>query len=168
MLEIVLTIILIYFFLVFILSRLIIPHLGFKEERLPDKLPDGMPNQIRWLTSRAGSAVEFLNLAYDYLGSRYRSERFNTILKFGYLFRSLDQVWQMSGYTPCTQNNFLLTLFLINSGYFKNSDIRRKHVFVNFFLHQYLQVKVNKQWLDVDVGEKQRGLPIGKHLQYFG
>jgi len=29
-------------------------------------------------------------------------------------------------------------------------------------------VKVDNKWLDVDVGEKYRGMLIGKHLKYFG
>lgn len=41
MLEIILIIIAIYFIVVFFLFRLIIPHLGFRTQKLPDKLPGG-------------------------------------------------------------------------------------------------------------------------------
>ena len=74
----------------------------------------------------------------------------------------------MSGYMPCPQTNYLLRIFLVKSGWFKDEDIKRKHIFVNFVPHQYLKVKIGDRWIDVDVGEKQRGLPLGRHLKYFG
>jgi hypothetical protein len=42
-------------------------------------------------------------------------------------------------------------------------------VFVNFVIHQYLQVKVDNGWIDVDpAGTGIRGKPLGKHLSWFG
>jgi len=157
-----------YIFVVFILSRLVIPHLGFKEDNIPEQIPESMLEKINEIKNQSSSREQFLNLAYNYLGSRFCSERLNTFLKFNYLYKSLDQIWLMEGYIPCTINNYLFKIFLIRSGYFKNEDIRLRYVFLNFILHQYLQVKINDKWLDIDVGEKQRGMPIGKHLKYFG
>lgn len=138
---------------VFVLSRFIIPHSGFEEEKIPEKLPETMLEKIREIKSRASDAERFLNLTYDYLGEKYRSERFNTIFKFHYLFKSLDQAWQMSGFMPCTISNYFLKIFLVKSGWFEETDIRRRYVFVNFVPHQYLKVKINDKWLDIDVGE---------------
>lgn len=157
-----------YVLVVFVLSRLVVPHLGFKEEKIEEPIPASLMDKINELKAKAKSHEDFLNLAYDYLGSRFRSERLNTFLKFNYLFKPLNQVWQMEGYLPCTIINYLLKIFLVKSGWFMENDLRRRHVFVNFVPHQYLQVKINGNWLDVDVGEKQRGLPLGKHLKYFG
>jgi hypothetical protein len=158
----------VYVFVVFILSRLVIPHLGFKEEVISEPIPAEMMNKINQLKNQAENREQFLELTYDYLGSRFNSERLNTLLKFSYLFMPLDKIWRLEGYIPCTMNNYLLKIFLVRSGWFKEADIRRSHVFVNFVPHQYLQVNINDKWLDVDVGEKQRGLPIGRHLKYFG
>jgi len=166
--ETVIIIIALYIIIVFILIRLFIPHFGFKCKSLPDKIPLEMEKVINELKSKAKSAGEFLALAYDYLGSKYRSERFNTVLKFHYLFKDLDEVWTRSGYLPCSQSNYIMKIFLTRSGFFRASDIKTKHVFVNFVPHQYLRLKINKQWIDIDVGEKQRGLPIGRHLKFFG
>jgi len=152
----------------FFLSRLVIPHLGFREEKIPERIPAEMRAKIDELRLKAGSAEEFLRLSYEYLGSRFHSERLNTFLKFNYLFKPLEQVWQRDGYLPCTVSNYLLKIFLIESGWFSEADIRRRHVFVNFVPHQYLQIKIGDKWLDVDVGEKQRGLMIGQHLKWFG
>jgi len=70
-------IILFYLFIVFVLSRLVIPHLGFNEEKISEQIPESMLAKINEIKSRSGDQVQFLNLAYDYLGSKYRSERFN-------------------------------------------------------------------------------------------
>ncbi|MFA6394289.1 MAG: hypothetical protein WCW25_05510 [Patescibacteria group bacterium] len=157
-----------YVFIVFGLSRFAIPHLNSRPEKIPDKISEDMENAINELRAGSKSAGEFLNLTFNYIGNKFRSERFNTILKFHYLFFPLEKVWPMSGYMPCTISNFMLTVFLVKSGYFKAEDIKKKHVFVNFIPHQYLKMKVGESWIDVDVGEKQRGLPIGKHLRFFG
>jgi len=161
-------VILIYIIVVFGLSRFFIPHLGFSRDSLPEKIPEDMERIIDRLKSKTNSPKEFLKLAYEYLGSKYRSERFNTALNFHYLFKSLDEIWRMKGFMPCTQSSFLLRIFLIRGGFFREEDIKRKHEFVNFILHQYLQVKIGNKWIDVDVGEKQGGMPLGKHLKYFG
>lgn len=168
MLEVIFTIVVIYIIVVFILSRFFIPHLRFFKDKFPEKIPDNMEKVIIDLKAKANSNKEFLELAYNYIGNKYRSERFNTVFKFNYLFKPADEIWKMNGYIPCTQSNFLLRIFLVKSGFYKDKEIKKRHIFTNFALHQYLQVKVGDKWIDVDVGEKQRGLPIGKHLRHFG
>src|SRR3990167_668993 len=157
-----------YILFVFVLSRFVIPHLGFMEEKVPESIPESMMDKINQLKNQSQNQEQFLNSAYNFLGSRYCSQRFNTLLKFNYLFKSFEEVWQMEGYIPCTINNYLLKIFLIKGGYFSETDIKCCHVFANFVPHQYLRVKMNNKWLNVDVGEKGRGLPIGKYLKYFG
>lgn len=150
------------------MSRLVIPCLGFSPVPLPEKIPADIEKKIIELKGSVNSPIEFLELVYDFLGSKYRSERLNTFLKFNYLYKDLEFIWEREGYIPCTQNNLLMRIFLVRSKFFRDEDIRIKHVFVNFVIHQYLQVKLDDKWIDVDVGEKQRGLPIGKHLEFFG
>jgi hypothetical protein len=68
---------------------------------------------------------------------------------------------------------------LVNSKYFsakggsasggKARDVRVRHVFVNFFIHQYLQVNIAGRWIEVDpAGTGIRGKPMGSHLVWFG
>jgi hypothetical protein len=161
-------IIIFYFFVVFVLPRLVVPHLGYLPEKIPKRIPAEIEEKINELKAKSSSAEEFLKLAYDYLGTKYRSRRFGTILRFGHLFKSIDEIWQTKGFLPCTINNYLLRIFLVRSGWFKKRDIRRQHVFFNFIIHQYLRVRVSGRWLDVDVSEKQRGVPLGKHIKFFG
>jgi len=158
----------IYIALVFGLSRLIIPYMRSGAAGLPEVLPDSLASAIQTLTHQVKTKEEFLALTYNYIGAKYRSERFNTVFKFSYLFLPLEKVWEMSGYMPCTQTNFLLSIFLVKSGFFKEEEIKKSHVPVNFVPHQYLIVRLDDKWVSVDVGEKQRGMPIGKHLKYFG
>lgn len=161
-------IITIYILLAFVLLRLVIPHLGFKEDSIPERIPESMLAKINEIKNQSGGPEQFLNLAYDYLGSRFRSERLNTILKLDYLYKSPEQAWQMNGYLPCTISNYLLKIFLVKSDFFRLEDIKARVVFLNFVPHQYLQVKVNGRWLDVDVGKKQCGIPLGGRKKYFG
>lgn len=160
--------VLIYFLTVFFLSRFVVPFLGFKERILPEKIPAGMADKINELKSEAGSPEEFLNLSFNYLGAKYRTGRLSTILKFNYLYKTIDEAWALSGFMPCTISNRIMKIFLTESGYFKEEEIKRRHVFLNFLIHQYLCVKVNGRWLNVDVGEKQRGLPFGGRMIWFG
>jgi len=161
-------IVIIYFVAIFGVSRLFIPHLGLKLEKIPDDIPADMSEEIEKLKSESGSAAEFLEKSWELIGGRYRSERFNTLFKFRYLFKDLKEIWNMRGYIPCTQSSFLLRIFLVKSGFFKEAEVALRHTFVNFCIHQYLRVKINDQWMDVDVGEKQRGMKLGKHLKWFG
>jgi len=158
----------IYAILAFGITRFIIPHLGSGDVRIPEKLPSGMDEIISKMKEKAENGAQFLELAYDYLGSRYRSERFNTFFKFHYLFLPLEKVWASPGFMPCTQTNFLLRIFLVKSGFFKDEDIRRKHIPVNFVPHQYLVVRVDGKWINADAGEKQRGMKLGEYLKWFG
>ncbi len=168
MLDTIIIIIIVYILVIFVGARLIIPHMGFIREKISDQLPAGMAEVINQLKLASGNKREFLELAFNYIGDKYKSERFNTVLKFNYLFKSLTEAWNMSGYMPCPQTCYLMRIFLIKSGWFKEEDIKIKYIFVNFAPHQYLKVLVGGQWLSVDVGEKKRGMPIGKHLKYFG
>jgi len=161
--EIAIFIIILYFVLVFGLSRFIIPHLSFGPDPLPKEIPGDMERKIEELKNKANSSKELLELAFNYLGDRYHSERFNTILKFHYMFKDLDDIWKRTGFIPCNQSNFLMRVFLIKSGFFKEEEVRRKSVFLNFVPHQYLQVKIDDKWINVDVDEKHKGFKIGEH-----
>lgn len=162
-----------YFIIVFVLSRFFIPHLGWRKEKLPEDIPAVWQSEIDNLKKRAASRQEFLSLAYDYLGQKYTYSappffrRFQVFPNFPTLFTSLSGLYERKGFMHCTQLNLLLRLFLTKSGFFREEDIRIKHVFVNFFIHQYLQIKVDGAWLDVDLFGYSSGLKIGQSLKFF-
>lgn len=168
-----LIIIISYLLLVFGLSRLVIPHLGLKKDVLPENIPAEWQKEIEFLKVKANNAEEFLFLTYNYLGQKYSYKsrpffrRFKIFPNFRTLFIGLDGLYQRRGFMHCTQLNFLLRLFLVKSGFFKEENIRLKHVFVNFFIHQYAQVYLNNKWVDVDIFDYSNGLKIGEHLKAF-
>jgi predicted hydrocarbon binding protein len=108
---IILELILLYFIAVFGLSRFVIPHLGNGADPLSENIPEEMSKKIAELKAGAKTKEEFLAAAYQYLGKKNRSERLETIIKFDYLFKNLDQIWRIDGYIPCTQSNYCCELF---------------------------------------------------------
>jgi len=168
-----LIIIISYIFVVFVLSRFIIPHLGYKKLPLPENIPVEWQKEIDLLKSKADSPEKFLDLTYNYLGEKYYSKsnsffrRLRTFTNFSTLFIGLDELYKRSGFMHCTQLNFLLRIFLVKSGFFKEEDIRLRHMFFDFFIHQYAQVKLSKHWLAIDIFDYSNGLKIGKHLKTF-
>ena len=126
-----------YVIIVFGASRFIIPHFGFGSDPVPEKIPDSMLEKIDELKIKAnGSKENFLELTYNYLGNKYHSERFNTVFKFHYMFKNLDDIWGRIGFIPCNQSNFLLKTFLVKSGFFREDEIRPRYAFLNFVPHQ--------------------------------
>lgn len=171
--PVIITIIIIYLLAVFVLSRVLIPHLGFTKDVLPENIPLAWQKEVDLLKAKASSPNEFLFLTYNFLGQKYSYQswpffrRFKVFTNFSTLFISLDDLYLRSGFMHCSQLNFLLRLFLVKSGFFKEEDIRLQHVFVNFFIHQYAQVRIDNEWLDVDIFEYSSGLKIGQHLKTF-
>lgn len=155
-----------YIFLVFFLSRLIVPHYGFTKSKIPEKIPQEWEEVIEDLKKTAHSQEEYLKNAYGYISTHYKGGRFKTVLRFKLLFQ--DPFSHKDGYIQCNIQNYLLRVLLVKSGWFEEKDIQVKVTILNFFTHQYLQVKVGGEWIDVDPHESYKGVPLGKHSQWFG
>ena len=156
-----------WLFLSFFVARFFVPHLGFWKSKLPDRIPQSMADKINELKRKSKSSSDFLRLAHEFLGNKYHTERLNTIFKFYYVFLDIDKVWEKSGFIHCTQSANMMRVFLAKSGLFREEDIKIKHTFASFTIHQYLQVKIDDKWIDVDVGEKNVGIPLGKHCRFW-
>ena len=50
---------------------------------------------------------------------------------------------------------------------FSEEDIKLRITTTNFFIHQYAQVKVDEQWIDIDLYGATYGIPFGKHAFMF-
>jgi hypothetical protein len=146
--------------------RLIVPHLGFTEKPVPDKIPEDLEKVIEKLNKESKTNREFLTKAYGHITDRFHGARLKTITKWWYSFR--DVFSYNSGYVPCNLHNYLLRIMLIKSKRFSEKDIKIKTVFFNFFIHQYLQVKVDSKWINVDPNSKYWGVPFGKRAILFG
>jgi hypothetical protein len=158
--------IILYVFVVWILLRLIVPHLGFSREPIPESIPQELKEMIDLYHQSSKDNFEFLQQAYKYVTSKYTGSRGKTIFQF---WRAFGDVYTKSeGFLPCNGQNFLLRTFLVKSGRFSEKDIKIKTIPLNLFLHQYLQVKVGERWIDVDPWSHFLGVPMGKRSAFIG
>ena len=117
-----------------------------------------LPNSIISKLKKAKSQKECLKQAYEFLTSRYHGERLATYTRIYQLFYPTSVFWKRRGFIHCTTANNLLTILLVESGHFKKSDIRKKWTTIWIISpHQYLQVKVGKKWIDIDLWGKRFG-----------
>jgi hypothetical protein len=155
-----------YIILVWIVGRVIIPHLGFVREKIPATIPLELQSKIEELNSSSKDDKDFLQKSYAYITQKYTGSRLKTVTQF---WRAFNNVFaQSSGFLPCTGQNFLLRTLLVRSGRFTESDIKVKTVPLNFFIHQYLLVRVDGAWIAVDPWASFLKVPFGRKLVFFG
>jgi len=162
----ILGVILAYFFFIFVLLRLIIPYLGFNSPIVPQNIPQDFLKVIADFNKKSKTDKEYLYNAYSYITERYHEARLKTIINWNYSFKNVFS--HKSGYIPWNIHNFLLKVMLVKSGRFKEEDVKTQIVFFNFFIHQYLKVKLDNQWIKVDPNSQYMGIPFGKVAIWFG
>lgn len=169
-LYVLVAIIAVYFSLVFVVLRLIVPFMGFGRFTMPQRIPQNIQDAIKELEATSQNPKEYLRAAYNLVVSKWHAARFATVLHVSSAFRTdLDTLWNSPGFAHCHTQNYILFVLLAGSKYFKELDVKPKVVFFNFFIHQYLQVKVENQIINVDpAGASIRGKPLGEHIKWFG
>jgi hypothetical protein len=164
----------VYFFLIFVVARLVVPFMGFNGYEPYVNLPLEIKKVISDLEKTSIDQMSYLQAVYDLVLDKTLHQWKHTRFKAGLYFRrawvkDLTEIWQTKNFIYCTAINYLVFTMLVGGEFFKKDDVRIRHVFVNFFIHQYLQVKVGEKWLDVDpAGTGIRGKPLGTHLSFFG
>ncbi len=136
----------------------------FSKTPLPSVLPDKMQEVILEL-KKSHDQKECLEKVYALLTAKYHGERLKTYTKLFQLFRKdIFWLWSRNGYLHCTNINYVAKILLVDSGFFQNSDIRLKWTFVwHISPHQYLQVKVGNQWINIDVWANAFGIKFGNY-----
>lgn len=159
-----------YLFLVFVALRLVVPFMGFRRWTTPTYIPLSITAEAQGLVTKHPDPSSFLLAAYESISQRWWAGRLQTVRYAPLAFRTnMERVWNTPGYAHCNTQNYLLYLLLLASKLFSPADIRVRTVFFNFFIHQYLQVRVNGQWVDADpAGAAIRGLALGTHISVFG
>jgi hypothetical protein len=152
----------IYIFTIFFLTRLIVPNMGFRKSKLPEKIPESMQRAINKIKRESHSKHEFLKKTYDFLSNKQCGERVKTITKMHLLWKPVEFIWKKEGFIHCTWHNLLLRIFLVRSGFFKDDDIRIKHTFADFDIHQYTEVKIGDKWIPVDIWSNAFGIKFGE------
>jgi hypothetical protein len=155
-----------YAFFVYVVLRLFVPNLGFRKKPLPDKIPDDLLAVIHQIESESKSNLDFLQKAFEFITKTYTGARMKSVTNFWIAFE--EPINHKSGFMPCTSQNYLLRLILIKSGRFTEADTKIKVVPFNFFIHQYLKVRIDNKWIDVDPWSAFLGLPFGKRSFLFG
>jgi hypothetical protein len=168
----------VYVFVIFYLTRLFIPHMGFVREPLPERIPKSMMSEIKLLKKkvnadklRGDGAVKarkkYLRLVYDRLSGQYHGGHLATITKLERCFYDIEKIWAARGFMPCNVHNYLLRIFLIKSKLFREDEIRIRYTTIWFNIHQYSKVRIGKEWIDVDVWGKKFGVLFGEHAFLF-
>ena len=148
MITLIFYVIFIYILLVWIITRIIVPHLGFMKSAIPEKVPTEFEIIIQDINTQAKDNLDFLKKSYEYVTNQYHGSRTLTVLHFWYAFQ--NPILHKPGFLPCTGQNFLLRVMLVKSGRFNYKEIEVKTIPLNLFIHQYLKVKVGNDWIDVD------------------
>jgi hypothetical protein len=155
-----------YVIFVWVIGRMAIPHLGFVTEAIPATIPPSMQEIIDGLNGSSKDSREFVRKSYEYVTNRYTGSRVKTITRF---WRAFGDVYEKDpGFLPCTGQNFFLRTLLVRSGRFQENDIKVRTVPLNFFIHQYLLVRVDGVWTPIDPWASFLNVPFGRKLAFFG
>jgi hypothetical protein len=159
-----------YYFCVFLLSRLIVPHYGWKKSLLPRRISDQLQKEIDAMKKQNPTKDMFLRAAYDTIGARY-TPTVTVFFHIPTLFRTNpDWLWNRKGhYISCQQLNFLIRLFCVKSGLFTDNDIDVEFSWTyGIMTHQYLRVYLDDdEQLTIDPWGKQYDLPYGSYGHGF-
>lgn len=160
----------VYFFIVFVVLRFITPFMGFRKPLLPEDVPEEIKKKVLDLKTVSFNKREYLEAAYDFVTTYWHAGRMDTVKYAVLAFRSnLKKIWNSPGYAHCNTQNYMLFILLVESKFFKPEDVTFHCVFFNFFIHQYLKVKIGNEWIVVDPGGASiRGMPLGKRIAWFG
>ena len=140
----------------------------FKKTLIPNQLPDEMRDVIAEL-KKSSDKEDCLGLAYEILNKKYRGYRVKTYTKFFDIFsKDTAKIWQKNEFLHCTNINYVLRTLLIKSGYFNENEIKIKWALVWYISpHQYLQIKVNNHWVNIDIWGKIFGIKFGDYSRGF-
>ncbi len=155
-----------YVLLFFVIVPLVVPFM--RKEPLPARIPKQLEDAIAQMESQSKTPYEYIKQCSHYLLSQNHGGRFATVIRVQSLFeRDVRTLLSRRGFMHCTQLNHLMRILLVRSKFFTDDDIRLQHTFVNFNIHQYLQVRVAGQWYDVDLAGDWMGVPLGRHAWGF-
>ncbi len=133
-------------------------------KRVPKKIPKDMQKAIKRINKKSLTNLKFAKTAYSLVNKRYispRAEYFRYPIR---LFRNkLGTIWHTKGFLPCDKQNYIFKVILIKSNRFSEKDFKTRYTNTIPTPHQYLKIKVNNHWTDVDLWGADHGIPFGQH-----
>lgn len=155
-----------YVFLFFVFAPRVVPFM--RKEPLPSRIPRALEESIARIEKQSQTPYEFIKGCAEYMLSTVHGGRVVTLKKVHLAFeRDTKALLARRGFMHCHHLNHLTRLMLARSSLFSDEDIRLRLTFLNFNIHQYLQVRVAGQWYDVDLGADHMGVPLGRHAWLF-
>jgi len=145
--------------------RLIVPYYGFTTPEVPKQIPAFLAKEVTSIKNASFSKEHFLRSAFQLLVDRYYGGRWETLVYANRAFEPIGR--RESGFIPCNIFNHLMRTILVASGEFSNDEIKTVVVPLNFFIHQYLKVRIGDRWIDIDPTYHRLGIPYGKHAIWF-
>lgn len=148
--------------------------MGFGKYQPLVNLSPEIKKAISNLENTSTDQMSYLRAVYSFVLEKNSNQWGHTRFKAGthlhrLFVKDINEIWNTKKFVYCTAINFLVFALLVGSKFFKKEGIRTRYVFVNFVVHQYLQVKAGENWTDVDpAGSGIRGKPLGTHLSWFG
>ncbi|MFH1326908.1 MAG: hypothetical protein ABIH59_02165 [archaeon] len=148
-LKIILSVILVWFFLVTVVANLIIPNQRFQTKIMKTQKIKKQAKKLKGKTKK-----QTLDKIWKFVTNKYvgEPEKFKLLI-IPRLFRiNIDKLLDEKNYfAACHIQNKIIETLLINSGDFKKQDIKRRYyVTIWLTIHQYLVVKVEGIHYKVD------------------
>lgn len=169
--EIFLLIVLIYFFFMFVLSQIFIPHLGWKRPA-EKELPKDLKKDLKRIGNSYKKKEDVLKAIVNYmiLEKGFYGKYGQIFRRFLYLFESkFDKLWNGNGFLHCHQHNFVLRNLLLGTGRFSEEDITPVITNCVLNIHQYSEINVSdditsKKMIKIDIFALSLGYKYGKVL----
>ena len=148
------------------LEQSLVPHI-FKQSIL--SIVNSKLLQAIDSVRRVSSKERALRRAFRLITDRYTGYRFHTLPFWKAYEGGPNILWKQTGFMHCTQQNFLLRVLLVKSGWFSEKDISLGYSLIWYFSpHQYLIIKMNDGYLAVDPWNYRFGANVGKFAFGFG
>ena len=144
-------------------------HYFLSKTRIPDELPTEMELIIEELR-KCSSQRECMQKAYDVLTKRYRGCRIETYTLLWHIFiEDITNLWNRTGFLHCHNMNFLMRVFLVKSGHFRNEDIENRWTLVWYKSpHQYLRITLEDGTQTyIDIWGHDHGIKLGDYAHGF-
>lgn len=140
----------------------------FVKTPIPDALPDEMQKIINEI-KKSLNKEECLRRVYEILITKYRGHRIKTYLKLFDAFRhDIGTLWSKNGFLHCTNINYVMRTLLVKSAFFTEDEIRLRWTQVWYISpHQYVQVKIDNKWINIDVWACAYGIKFGDNANGF-
>src|SRR3989344_4199783 len=90
-------IIAVYFFIMFFVTRLVVPNITFWKSKFPEKIPPNIMKEIQKLKKSSKNRKDFLEKAFESVGKRYSHSIAGSIIRCDKAFKTdLGRIWNES------------------------------------------------------------------------